>query len=43
MGLKDTAGIASDLIEYVRNTHTVNFQLPGLMKGRRCMNNKKHG
>jgi hypothetical protein len=45
MGLKvmqqDVAGIASELIECVRNTHTVNFQLSGLLKGRRCMSNKK--
>jgi hypothetical protein len=34
-------GIASELIECVRNTHTVNLQLSGLMKGRRFVNNKK--
>jgi hypothetical protein len=38
---QDTSGIASELIECVRNTHTGNLQLSGLMKGRRCMNNKK--
>jgi hypothetical protein len=38
---QDAAGIANEQIECVRNTHTVNLQLSGLIKGRRCMNNKK--
>jgi hypothetical protein len=39
---QDATGIANELIECVRNTHTVKSRLSSLMKGRRCMNNQKH-
>jgi hypothetical protein len=39
---QDAAGIANELIEGIKNTHTVNCHLSGLMKWRRCMNNKKY-